>query len=291
MNRRSYFIFYFIFLCCFYFFAIVRFNNNSALKRIRYEVTLTHSIPNRKMFRWNVFAISFNFICKPSFIFGISESAWFSNDRERRAFFQQGNDDVRCAQAPKIYKHKRNIFTRFSKERKKTNDDRFLVCRQLKKRNNIVARSSKSKTRESLTNTTDIRNGNELLEIHTLFHIFISVSICTLIRSPIFKKYTCMWNENEKNKIKSLDNRTNTVVWKGNMYHIYRRKRQKQKQQAQKKKKHSTFVSFGVCILFEKILLFVWLLFRGEVYERLSWTVRSKAAAREKKINILNTEH
>lgn len=34
--------------------------------------------------------------------------------------------------------------------------------------------------------------------------------------------------ENEKNKIKSLDNRrrTNTVVWKGNMYHIYRRKSQ-----------------------------------------------------------------
>ena len=37
--------------------------------------------------------------------------------------------------------------------------------------------------KQSLTNTTNIRNGNELLEIHTLFYILISVSICILIRS------------------------------------------------------------------------------------------------------------
>jgi hypothetical protein len=52
----------------------------------------------------------------------------------------------------------------------------------------------------STTNTIVSRNGNELSaaaaveldsserkrEIHTLFHIFISVSICILIRSPNF---------------------------------------------------------------------------------------------------------
>ena len=78
-----------------------------------------------------------------------------------------------------------------------------------------------------------------------------------------YRKYTCMWNVNEKNKIKSLDNRTNTVVWRGKyVYHIYRKNEQSRRKE---RKKSCTFVSFGVCIFFEKILLFVWLLNEGDV--------------------------
>jgi hypothetical protein len=117
-----------------------------------------------------------------------------------------------------VHTDRKENFTRFPKRR---DERRSLssVQQQLKKRNNIereratfVVVERRRRRKESLTNTTDIRNGNELLEIHTLFHIFISVSICTLIRSPIFKNVHVCEMRMKKNEIKSLDNRTNTVV-------------------------------------------------------------------------------
>lgn len=112
-----------MFLRFFIRFEVARFNNNSALKLATgSEVTLTHSIPNRKKeFRRNVFAISFNFICKPSFIFGISESAHDFRMIEKESFaFPTTPSSVR--------KYINTDEAGWFAKKGKTNVDRFLVC-------------------------------------------------------------------------------------------------------------------------------------------------------------------